>query len=166
MGPMQFFTYNPSSVVVGVGQIVEIWPPPDIVSSGMVFAVSPELPQGLSLNRRTGLIQGKAQRATEGSVQFFVTACEPTQQVRNVKIAMVDIKVISVQAPGFTISNLVQGEHGVTIVTLREDMNNMPTQISGMAVPDYIMAQGMPVGRPMPGNMNWWTNVGVCPYPS
>lgn len=122
--PMDYFSYTPSSVVAGVGQAVELWPPVPIASAGMVFAVSPALPTGLTLDKNTGLISGIAQEGTDGSRQYFVTACEPRSVVPNIRISMVDIKVINVQAPGYTMSSLVQPEPGVTVVTLREDPNS------------------------------------------
>lgn len=142
--PMDFFSYRPSSVVIGVGQAVELWPPVHILSAGMLFAVSPALPRGLALDKNTGLIAGIAQEGTDGSRQYFVTACNPRAVVPSIRVSMVDIKVINVQAPGYTMSSLVQPEPGVTVITLREDQNGTNPGMGAAEMLQSIMAQRYP----------------------
>jgi len=184
--PMDFFSYTPSSVVVGVGQAVELWPPVPILSAGMLFAVSPALPRGLALDKNTGLIAGTAQEGTDGSKQYFVTACNPRAVVPSIRVSMVDIKVINVQAPGYTMSSLVQPEPGVTVVTLREDPNAPNPAMGTAEMLQSIMAQQYPQastiaklsalvaqqeqvcnmlgGRPLPHpSRQWWEQIaGGC----
>lgn len=118
---LEFYSHNPSSAVVGVGQHLEIWPPAGVFEKGMVFAVSPELPQGVMLDQQTGVIHGFPKHPTRGLTSFFVTACKPGVNVKNVKTSMVNINVMNVQAPGYTVASLYQPEPGLTVVALRED---------------------------------------------
>jgi hypothetical protein len=115
--PICSFAYSSSTAVAGVGQSIELWPPLEIVCGGLVFAVAPELPPGLTLEKHTGLIHGTTLVASEGN--YFVTACQPGAPL-NMRISTVSIKIISVQAPGFTMTGLMQPEPGVTLVALRE----------------------------------------------
>jgi hypothetical protein len=81
---LEFYSHNPSSAVVGVGQHLEIWPPAGVFEKGMVFAVSPDLPQGVMLDQQTGVIHGFPKHPTQGSTSFFVTACKPGVNGKNV----------------------------------------------------------------------------------
>jgi hypothetical protein len=121
---MDFFAYTPNTVVVGSGQPVDLHPPAHFMSAGMVFAVAPELPRGIVLDKHNGWIHGIAQEATDGPGTYFVTACEPRAVINNVKVSVVNIKVIHVQAPGYTMTSLVQPEPGLTLITLREDASH------------------------------------------
>lgn len=94
------FMYTPNTAVIGVGQTLELWPPEDILFAGMVFAVSPDLPRGLTLDERMGVVHGKAQEGTLGMVKYYITACEPGDSSLSVKIAVVGLKVMDAQAPG------------------------------------------------------------------
>jgi len=119
---LEFYSHNPSSSVVTVGQQLEIWPPAGVFESGMVFAVSPDLPQGVVLDQYSGMIHGIPKHPTRGLTSFFVTACKPGVHVKNVKTSMVNINVVNVQAPGYTVASLYQPEPGLTVVALREDL--------------------------------------------
>jgi len=119
---LEFYSHNPSSAAVGVGQHLEIWPPTGVFEAGMVFAVSPDLPQGVFLDQHSGVIHGIPKHPTRGLTSFFVTACKPGVHVKNVKTSMVKINVVMVQAPGYTVASLYQPEPGLTVVALREDM--------------------------------------------
>mmetsp|Transcript_9327 Transcript_9327/g.24059 ORF Transcript_9327/g.24059 Transcript_9327/m.24059 type:complete len:452 (-) Transcript_9327:343-1698(-) len=99
LGPLEVFTYTPSAAVIGIGQTLELWPPVHMASAGMVFAVSPELPKGLLLDERMGLVYGKAERTTEGLVKYYITACEPGDSSLAVKLAVVGLRVMDVQGP-------------------------------------------------------------------
>lgn len=127
---LEFYSHNPSSAVVGVGQHLEIWPPAGVFEKGMVFAVSPDLPQGVMLDQHSGVIHGIPKHPTKGLTSFFVTACKPGVHVKNVKTSMVNINVVYVQAPGYTVASLYQPEPGLTVVALREDhsQNHLPQQ--------------------------------------
>mmetsp|Transcript_23225 Transcript_23225/g.54380 ORF Transcript_23225/g.54380 Transcript_23225/m.54380 type:complete len:386 (-) Transcript_23225:111-1268(-) len=92
-GNTQLFAYTPNSVVIAQGQMVELWPPLEMVTQGMIFAVSPDLPQGLTLDERVGVIYGRPQECTAAET-YFVTACEPGDTTFSVKISVVKIKVI------------------------------------------------------------------------
>lgn len=118
---LEFYSHNPSSTVVSVGQHLEIWPPAGVFEKGMVFAVSPELPQGVMLDQQTGVIHGFPKHPTRGLTSFFVTACKPGVNVKNVRTSMVNINVVNVQAPGYTVASMYQPEPGLTVVALRED---------------------------------------------
>jgi len=118
---LEFYSHNPSSAVVSVGQHLEIWPPAGVFEKGMVFAVSPELPQGVMLDQQSGVIHGFPRHPTRGLTSFFVTACKPGINVKNVRTSMVSINVVNVQAPGYTVASLYQPEPGLTVVALRED---------------------------------------------
>jgi len=58
----------------------------------MVFAVSPALPEGLSLDPVTGVIRGIPLHPQPGS-RFFVTACEPRDKIHQIFASMVDIRI-------------------------------------------------------------------------
>lgn len=118
----EFFSYTPDeTVVVAVGQTVEIWPPVELITQGHTFAVSPALPEGVRLDERLGLIHGKPQESTSGIVTFFVTACRPGDPNMVVKMAMVNLKVLDVRVQGHQTMSIHQPEPGVTVLTLRED---------------------------------------------
>jgi len=117
---VDLFTYTPDTMVVGTGQTIELHPPVDIMLAGMVFAVAPELPPGISLDRQTGRIYGTAQEATSGPDTYFVTACVPRAANKEVMMAVVSIKIIHVHAPGLTMTSIVQPQPGVTVITLRD----------------------------------------------
>lgn len=117
---VDLFTYTPDTMVVGTGQTIELHPPVDIMLAGMVFAVAPELPPGISLDRQTGRIYGTAQEATSGPDTYFVTACAPHAANKEVMMAVVNIKIIHVHAPGLTMASIVQPQPGVTVITLRD----------------------------------------------
>lgn len=123
---LEFYSHNPSSAVVGVGQHLEIWPPAGVFEAGMVFAVSPDLPLGVVLDQHSGVIHGIPKHPTRGLTSFFVTACKPGVHVKNVKTSMVNINVVNVQAPGYTVASLYQPEPGLTVVALREDQGQSP----------------------------------------
>jgi len=98
-GPVNVFTYTPNTAVIGVGQTIELLPPVHIVSAGMVFAVSPDLPMGLMLDERMGLVHGKAQEATPGMVKYYIMACEPGDSSLSVKMSVVELGVMDTHAP-------------------------------------------------------------------
>lgn len=102
MPPMDFFAYTPNSAVISIGQMVEMWPPVQLITAGLVFAVSPELPRGLALDERSGLIHGRPQEGTAGLATHFVTACKPGDTSMRVKLSMVNMKVVHPQTAGLT----------------------------------------------------------------
>lgn len=104
--PTEFFQYTPRSAVIGVGQLIELWPPVPLMLSSMVFAVSPELPKGLSLDERVGLIHGRAQVTSNGATPYFVTACALGDERVVVKVAVVRLKVVEMQSLGPPTSSL------------------------------------------------------------
>jgi len=152
--PNNFFTYTPNSVVVGAGQNIELWPPVPMMSQSMVFAVSPNLPAGLVLEERVGLIHGRAQAATKGLETFFVTACEVNaNSSAPVKIAIVNLKVVDVKVSGHTMQSVHSPEPGVTVITLREE-DKVTTASSARYVNDdaeSVMGMGMPMMTPAAG---------------
>lgn len=88
-----FFSYTPDNLVTPVGQMVEMWPPTELISAGMIFAVSPDLPPGLALAERVGLIHGRPEQGTSGPTTHFVTACRPGDHSFSVLMAMVTVQV-------------------------------------------------------------------------
>lgn len=94
VGGTEFFAYTPNSMVVRVGEMVEFWPPLPLVSMGLIFAVSPALPEGLSLDERVGVIYGRPQVGMKNLVTFFVTACKPGDSTFSIKMSMLSIKAI------------------------------------------------------------------------
>lgn len=88
-----FFTYTPDNLVTSVGQMVEMWPPTELISAGMIFAVSPDFPSGLALAERVGLIHGRPEQCTSGPTTHFVTACRPGDHSFSVLMAMVTVQV-------------------------------------------------------------------------
>jgi len=116
----EVFAYTPESIVVGVGQLVELWPPVHLISASLVFVISPDLPHGLALDPRVGLIHGKPQEPTDGMVTYFVTACAPGDPSLKVKMAMVRIKVMDVRVPGHVATGIFQIESGETVVMFKE----------------------------------------------
>mmetsp|Transcript_6422 Transcript_6422/g.18821 ORF Transcript_6422/g.18821 Transcript_6422/m.18821 type:complete len:492 (+) Transcript_6422:184-1659(+) len=93
--PVDVFTYTPNTAVIGVGQTIELWPPVHIASAQMVFAVSPELPKGLMLDERMGLVHGTALEATLGMVKYYIMACEPGDTSLRVKMSVIDLGVMA-----------------------------------------------------------------------
>lgn len=138
----EIFAYTPNSLVVAVGQKVELRPSRND-SCPRLFAVAPELPRGVAIDKTTGLITGTAQEATDGLVAHFVTSCEPSMIAADIKIqiAIVHINVITVVAPGYTIANLCRKETGDMTLTLRDDTRTsastshiLPNSVSGPQV--------------------------------
>jgi len=70
------FSYIPSGAV-SVGQSVFFVPVINYAIPRM-FAVAPELPQGLTIDKHTGVIHGTPQEATGGPIPYFVTSCDPS----------------------------------------------------------------------------------------
>ncbi|CAK9034281.1 Hypothetical protein SCF082_LOCUS20801 [Durusdinium trenchii] len=91
-GVMDFFEYVPNSLEVFVGQMLELWPPVTQMR-GMIFAVAPRLPAGLSLDERSGLLHGRPQERTVGQVTYFITACNPQRTPTKVSVALVKLTV-------------------------------------------------------------------------
>lgn len=91
------FSYSQREVVASVWQKIHLFP---LTANRvpLVFAVAPELPSGLTIDKFSGVISGIPQRPTDGPATYFVTSCEP-QKVNNVKVACVHINVI-VGPPG------------------------------------------------------------------
>jgi len=120
----EIFAYTPNSMVVAVGQKVELRPPRN--ESCRLFAVAPELPRGIEIDKTTGLITGTAQEATDGIGSYFVTSCEPSMVAADIKIeiAMVHINVIKVVAPGYTVKNVCREATGEMTLTLHDDVSN------------------------------------------
>lgn len=102
---VNFFSYTPKSVTVNVGQMVEMWPPASHLSWRLIFAISPQLPRGLQLDERSGLLHGRPQVSTNGTSNFYVTACSPGDQMLSVKIAVVTLTVQ--EAPAGTMHPMV-----------------------------------------------------------
>jgi hypothetical protein len=153
--PMDFFAYTPNTVVLGCGQSVELHPPAEMIAAGMVFAVAPELPLGLALDRSSGCIHGIAQQPTHGPGTYFVTACAARSAIKTVKVSVVNIKVIKVQAPGYTMTSVMQPEPGLTLIALREDSSlhaqqHLPAQLH----PQLPASRSGAEQRAM---ANWWT---------
>jgi len=90
------FAYTASDVVVAVGQEVELWPVERRTSSTLLYAVSPDLPRGLMIDKFTGLIHGSPQEATQGDCTYFVALCEPTFNGTTVKMSILQINVVAV----------------------------------------------------------------------
>lgn len=94
-GP-DFFKYTPNNAVIGVGQSLELWPPTNLITSDMVFAVSPELPPGLVLDERVGVIHGKPLGTTDNMVTHFITACKARDVSASMQISKVTLKVLDI----------------------------------------------------------------------
>lgn len=90
---MDVFAYSPQSVAVTIGESFDLWPPMHVISSGLVFAISPDLPPGVVLDQTSGLIHGTPKEATGGAVVHFVNACKPGSEVMHVAASLVSIKV-------------------------------------------------------------------------
>jgi hypothetical protein len=134
----EFFLYSTSNATACVGQYLELWPVLSGPCHQFLFAAAPELPRGLTIDKRTGLIYGKPQDATDGNTIHFITLCEPS--TAKVKIATIYINVVNIMAPGYRISNLVQTAPGVTTLTLQDDppgVAAMPPQIP-QAMPPHM----------------------------
>jgi hypothetical protein len=88
----QIFAYSQSRVVATVGQEIELLPQLD---KRLIFAVAPDLPEGLELDIYSGWIRGSATEA-QGPATYFVTACEPGAliDVTSIRIAVVDISIV------------------------------------------------------------------------
>lgn len=82
---VEFFTYRPTACNIAVGQRAELWPPAHILSAGISFKATPELPLGFRLETETGIVHGVAEAPTCGPVSFFITGEEPLTGV--VKVA-------------------------------------------------------------------------------
>mmetsp|Transcript_28037 Transcript_28037/g.52566 ORF Transcript_28037/g.52566 Transcript_28037/m.52566 type:complete len:431 (+) Transcript_28037:131-1423(+) len=89
---MDFFEYKPSCLEVFVGQMVELWPPVSHLR-GCIFAVAPRLPLGVTLDERSGLLHGRPQEPTQGQVNYFITACNPTRFPPTVSVALIKLTV-------------------------------------------------------------------------
>jgi hypothetical protein len=110
------FSYTPANATVVVGQPIELRPALTTSNQQYVFAVAPDLPRGLIIDRRTGVIHGFAQEATSaGNTTYFVTLFEPLSA--KVKVAIVQLNILEIMAPGKHITNLVH-HNGATTVTL------------------------------------------------
>ncbi|CAJ1333451.1 unnamed protein product [Effrenium voratum] len=91
-GDMEFFEYVPNSLEVFVGQMVELWPPVNQMR-GCVYAVAPQLPRGVALDERSGLLHGRPQERTPGQMTYFITAWSPTRTPPVVSVALVKLMV-------------------------------------------------------------------------
>jgi hypothetical protein len=132
-----FFTYAESDVVVAVGQPVALLPMLPSSFGQFVFAVAPELPRGLTIDTRTGLVHGVPQEATSGKAMHFVTACEPCSAT--VKIAIIYLNIINIMAPGKHITNLVHHGSGLTTVTLHD----APSAPASPLLPANVLTNGI-----------------------
>mmetsp|Transcript_56365 Transcript_56365/g.132157 ORF Transcript_56365/g.132157 Transcript_56365/m.132157 type:complete len:442 (-) Transcript_56365:119-1444(-) len=91
---LNVFAYNPSCAVVAVREGIWMSPPTRMMEEEMIWAVSPELPLGVHLNQRTGLISGSAGQPTTGAVNYFVTACKPATRIEMVSASIVTLNIL------------------------------------------------------------------------
>lgn len=142
--PTEFFQYTPNTAVVNVGQLVELWPPAQLIFANMVFAVCPELPAGLVLDERVGLIHGRAQAPSAGLATYFVTACAPGDSSLSVKMAMVGLKVMDAQVSGQspTVFSQQDGhQYGPSAPTRWEDEMQAPKRLGRKAPGPQVQEQ-------------------------
>lgn len=92
------FSYMPRALCVAIGQEVEFLPDLDGSYQPRLFAISPELPQGLTIDRFTGVIYGRPQEVTDKP--YFVSACEPMVNFNTVS-ACVYLTVTGTAASGY-----------------------------------------------------------------
>ena len=90
-----FFQYIPSSIEVCVGQLIELWPDREASHlHGCHFIATPQLPPGIMLDEKSGLVLGRAREPTPpGQVSHFIVACNPTRCPTTVRLALVKLRV-------------------------------------------------------------------------
>jgi hypothetical protein len=121
----QLFSYVPGTVMAAVGQPVKLWP---VVNgsntAGRIYAVAPDLPQGLTIDSFTGVIHGVPQQATDGTGVHFVTYCDPLAHY-GVNTAVVHITVMNIHTAAFESANPMQQVPPATGSLAYEDMFTM-----------------------------------------
>jgi hypothetical protein len=133
------FTYVPEAAAVRVGQRVDLLPFLDS-SQPRVFAVSPELPPGLMIDKFTGVISGVPRQATQASTVHFITCCEPLVSF-NIQTAIVHIQVqlegiapLSVPIPNPQLKHNANPELQVQLQQLHQMLGALRGSVSGLAI--------------------------------
>jgi len=96
----QHFPYVPRNVTLTVGTAARIAPPEALLDAPRVFSVIPDLPDGLIIERQTGVIHGTPKEATSDMVTFLVTACRRNEGATTLDVlrGVVTIKVVDATA--------------------------------------------------------------------
>ena len=90
-----FFQYEPSSIESCVGQMTQLWPDRDASHlQGCHFLATPQLPPGIMLDEKSGLVFGRAHEPTPpGQGSHFIVACNPSGFPMTVRLALVKLKI-------------------------------------------------------------------------
>jgi len=135
-----FFSYTPDNLVTSVGQMVEMWPPAELISAGMIFAVYPDLPPGLALAERVGLIHGRPEQGTSGPTTHFVTACRPGDHSFSVLMAMVTLQLTGPHGSGSNFDQ--QGPtNAVAALALASRSQHFASALTATAAQQHIQQQ-------------------------
>merc|ERR1719265_227443 len=62
---VEFFLYNPPTVVIVLGRQIELWPPAEMIFKGLRFETVPTLPHGLMIEEEMGIIHGALEEVPE-----------------------------------------------------------------------------------------------------